>query len=198
MIKDTSFFDSRAAGWEKKFYPPAVHEKLIRLVADFDVRPDEIILDAGTGSGVLLPYLLPYLGASGKLAAFDLSLEMVREANKKDLAVPHLILRSDVHRLPFASDVFDRVICFAAFPHFHDTQTALKEMARVTRTGGTVFISHLMSRQELARHHATQNTVAEDRLPDDDTMASLFTSAGLQLSPIVDKPGRYMASGKKI
>lgn len=197
MIKDTPFFDSRAAQWEKTFYPPAVREKLIHLVADFGVRPDEIILDVGTGSGVLLPYLVHYVGTSGKIAALDLSMEMVRQAKKKDLAIPHLILRSDVHRLPFASDVFDRVICFAAFPHFHDTETALKEMARVTRTHGTIIISHLMSRQELARHHATQDAVAEDRLPDDDTMALLFKSAGLQLSPIVNKPGRYMASGIK-
>lgn len=197
MKKDTSFFDHHAAEWEKTCYPPAVREKLIHLVADFGIRPNELILDVGTGSGVLLPYLIHYLGTSGKIAALDLSFEMARQAKKKDVAIPHFILRSDVHRLPFASDVFDRVICFAAFPHFHDAETALKEMARVTRTHGTIIISHLMSREELARHHATQGAVAEDRLPDDDAMALLFQSAGLQLSPIINKPGRYLASGIK-
>jgi len=197
MIKDTSFFDSRAGKWEETFYPPAVREKLIHLVANFGVQPNEVILDVGTGSGILLPYLSHHLGTSGRIAALDLSFEMVKHAKSKHIAIPHLILRSDVHYLPFASDRFDKVICFAAFPHFHDAGIALKEMARVTRIHGTIIISHLMSRQELAKHHAAQGAVAKDRLPNDDAMALLFQAANLKLSYIIDKPGRYMASGIK-
>ena len=161
------------------------------------IQSNGVILDVGTGSGILLPYISHYLGTSGRIAALDLSFEMVRLAKSKHIGIPHLILRSDVHFLPFASDVFDKFICFAAFPHFQDAEIALREMARVTWIHGTIVISHLMSRRELARHHAAPGEVAGDRLPNDDIMALLFQAANLQLSLIIDKPGRYMASGKK-
>ena len=197
MEKDTSFFDSRAAHWEETCYPPPVRSELKKLITAFCVLPNERVLDIGTGPGVLVPYLRHCLGQGGFVAAMDLSFEMLRQAVKKDPGGACLVLQSDVHAIPFGMGYFDKVICFAAFPHFKDSVLALKEMARVVRPGGAVYVAHLLSREELAQHHAAQGAVAEDRLPDADSMAALFSAAGLALSPIIDRPGRYMAVGTK-
>jgi ubiquinone/menaquinone biosynthesis C-methylase UbiE len=151
----------------------------------------------GTGPGVLIPYLREAIGPSGRICSFDLSLPMVRQARSKPLLAQDLVLQADCHRLPFAGGAFDNVICFAAFPHFNDPALALSEMARVAQPGARIVIVHLLSREELARHHGGHAAVADDILPDFERMRVSFHRAGLDDPIIEDRPGRYLATGEK-
>lgn len=190
-----AFFDSRAESWEETCYPPSVRERLQALIARFQVRDGERVLDLGTGPGVLIPYLKRRLGENGGLCAVDISYRMVRLARQKLLSPKDMVLRADAHHLPFKTGKFHRTICFAAFPHFHDPAAALGEMSRVTAAGGAILVAHLMSRRELAAHHAAHSPVAEDVLPDAPAMKQLFADAGLSVPDIVDAPGVYLAVG---
>lgn len=192
------FFDARAKGWEDKCYPPPVRERLESLIPKFDARPKERVLDIGTGPGVLLPYLRKAVGKEGFICAFDLSFPMACQARKKPLSERDLVFQADVHRMPFAGGRFDRAICFAAFPHFSEPSRAVAEMARVLRPGGTLVIAHLMSRSELAAHHGNHEVVKEDLLPDAARMTDLFLGAGLSAPEITNRPGRYLAVGKRL
>lgn len=197
MKSQSTFFDSRAENWEESCYPAPVRAHLSHLIQEFGVTSGDRLLDVGTGPGVLIPYLRAMVGVSGQVFAFDLSFEMVRQACRKRRASQNMIVRADVHCIPFNNDVFNRVICFAAFPHFIDQARAVREMGRVLRPGGTLVIAHLMSREELARHHATHASVARDVLPDNGQMRSFFSESGFLLPNIVDIPGRYLAMGTK-
>ena len=92
------------------------------------------------------------------------------------------------------------VMCLASagFSHFDSPDLAVREMARVGKPGARLVIAHLMSREELARHHATHSAVAKDALPDDDQMATLFINAGMTPPEITDSPGSYLATGTKM
>ena len=195
--RKADFFDSRAANWEQTCYPPDVRARLEDLIDEFGVKQGENVLDIGTGPGVLVPYLRDRLGQNGRVCAFDFSMEMARHAIRKLKNNADTVLRADVHHIPFKDATFDRAICFAAFPHFNDPQKALREMARSVRPGGTVIVAHLLSREELAEHHARHSSVKRDVLPEAPQMRSLFFSAGLTISEIVDKPGRYLARASK-
>ena len=197
METKTSFFDSRAENWEETCYPAPVRARLRHLIREFGVRQGERVLDVGTGPGVLLPYLRRLVGASGQVCGFDLSLEMIRRACRKPRAPMDIFAQADVHSIPFNNNRFDRVICFAAFPHFKNPERAVQEMGRVLRAGGTLIIAHLMSREELAMHHASHASVARDVLPTDHEMKTLFVKANLSPPEIIDIPGRYLARGKK-
>lgn len=195
MADAVAFFEERAADWEQNCYPEPVRRRLEALIVEFDLYPRACVLDVGTGPGVLLPYLRQQIGAGGRICAFDLAFNMVRQACNKSLAPRDTVMQADVHCLPFKNGVFDRVVCFAAFPHFTRPALALKEMRRVLSPGGRVVIAHLMSRAELARHHGTHASVARDVLPDHRQMRLLFEAAGLVLNAIEDLPGRYLAKG---
>ncbi len=197
MPSNVSFFDRRAENWESDCYPHAVRARLCALIPEFGVKNGECLLDVGTGPGVLIPYLCRQVGRSGRVCALDLSFEMARQAKRKGRSRRDLVIRSDVHGLPFKAGYFDRVICFAAFPHFSGPIQALTEMARVLCTGGTLIIAHLMSRSELAAHHGSNSAVAADVLPEDTKMARFFEQAGLFLLGIVDETGCYLAKGIK-
>lgn len=197
MEKKASFFDTRAEAWEETFYPPPVRERLEDLIREFGVRPGERLLDVGTGPGVLLPYLYERVGPAGQVCAFDLSMQMLYQAYRKPRTVHGMVFQGDVHHIPFTKGAFDRVICFAAFPHFDDPAQAVGEMSRVLKPGGGLIIAHLMSRRELAEHHKTHETVARDLLPPDPEMTVLFTESDLAPPEIVDMPGRYLARAVK-
>jgi ubiquinone/menaquinone biosynthesis C-methylase UbiE len=197
LTSQANFFDSRAEEWEKKCYPGPVRERLERLIPEFGIKRGAQVLDIGTGPGILLPYLQPSIGSTGTICAFDISEKMVQEARKKALTSAVLTLRADVHRIPFCDEVFDHIICFAAFPHFADPVMALREMARVAKSGSVIVIAHLMSRAELAEHHGKHHSVADDILPNPSNMVKLFLDAGISVPEITDIPGRYLAKGMK-
>lgn len=198
MPDQRTFFDSRAQGWEEKCYPPDVRARLAELVREFRITPGSSVLDVGTGPGVLYPYLRKLVGQDGVIVAFDLSGNMIRQARKKDLCPRDLFFQGDAQNMALGETLFDHVICFAAFPHFPDPLAALQELRRVAKPGAEVIIAHLLSREELARHHGTHDAVADDVLPPGPAMRALFSQAGLREPLIIDQPGRYMARAERI
>ncbi len=95
------------------------------------------VLDVGTGTGDFLPILSRVLpGAT--VVGVDFSLQMMRAGHAKSGA-----LRSgggfaggDALRLPFQDDTFDGVTTGFALRNVADLPQALREMRRVTRSGG--------------------------------------------------------------
>ena len=189
-----AFFDERASTWEERCYPPGARESLRQLVPLFGVKKGDTMLDMGTGTGILAPYLRELAGPEGMLLSMDVSMEMLRHAAQKEAYDNGLLMQATAMRLPVQDASIDIVICFAAFPHFSDKQYALNEMYRVLRPGGRLCIAHLLSREELSRHHGGHCAVAEDKLPDDHAMRGLFTEAGFPAPAITDIPGRYLTT----
>jgi ubiquinone/menaquinone biosynthesis C-methylase UbiE len=192
-----AFFDARAANWEAHCYPPPVREKLPHLVTSFHLPNGATVLDMGTGPGTLVPYLQDTVGPCGRVFPFDLSLEMLRQAQVKLGPTAPPPVQATAMRLPFRDESFDAVVCFAAFPHFEDKGVALSEMARVAKPGAQIIIAHLLSRAELLTHHGTHSAVAQDALPEEGRMRDLFLLAGLPDPVIIDAPGRYLAKCRK-
>jgi len=50
-------------------------------------------------------------------------------------------VQGDGYRLPFADAAFDRVICSEVLEHLYDDRTAMAELARVLRPGGTMAVT---------------------------------------------------------
>jgi uncharacterized protein YbaR (Trm112 family) len=46
----------------------------------------------------------------------------------------------DAHRLPFADEVFEAVLCLNTFEHLHDPQVAAMELRRVLKPGGRILL----------------------------------------------------------
>lgn len=191
------YFDRMAGGWERGIKDDDLCRRLEALVARFGIPRGGSVLDVGTGTGVLHPYLLSAVGESGWVLAFDFSSCMLAQVLKKSRPESLACFQADVTAIPLADGACDRVVCFAAFPHFAGKHNAMQEMARVTRRGGRVVIAHLMSRRQVARHHDANPEVAGHYLPSDEQMRRLFSAAGLDAVTIEDVPGRYLAIAEK-
>jgi ubiquinone/menaquinone biosynthesis C-methylase UbiE len=192
MDVQRQFFDARARHWETRCYPPETRARLEDFLPTWQIAAGTMILDIGTGPGVLLPYLAAY---GAQVVAVDISMAMLQQAAHK--AIASGLVQADAQFLPFANASFHQVICFAAFPHFPDKAQAVRECARVLRPGGTLVIAHLLSRQELAQHHSRHSAVAADTLPEAGAMEAMLAAAGLRLIELVDHPGRYLARARR-
>ena len=90
--------------------------------------PAQRILDLGCGPGSL-PAQLAGMNVIG--VDFD----------PKSLGKNFPAACSDSHRLPFAGASFDLVLCHHSLEHFHDVPGTIREIRRVLRTGGRLFVS---------------------------------------------------------
>lgn len=107
------------------------------------LQPGAAVLDVGCGAGEVCVELVARVGPRGKVAGIDLSQAMVDAARKAAVASGHAIdLRvGSAYALPFADGEFDAVRCERVFQHLDDPERALREILRVTRSGGRVMVS---------------------------------------------------------
>jgi len=191
------YFDEYAHRWDE-LYHQQNSEQLEALIKRFEIQKGDWILDVGTGTGILISYLTRLIGTQGRVFALDFSPEMLSKAKSKagDRAVT--FVHSTVERIPLREETFDRVICFASFPHFEDQPRALREMSRVLKKGGKLFIAHLLSSQEIREHHfRAGGEVRNDILPSSPVMEKMMIKARLSAIRIIDQPSLYLAQGEK-
>ena len=198
MNNRKEFFNRLSSTWEEKSFSPDTRKRIFDLVRSIQIRKGDWVADVGAGTGILHPYLLKEMGETGRLFAFDLSFEMVRKAIKKPSGSNCLCFQASVIHIPLPDGICDHVICFAVFPHFTDKLEALREITRVTKIGAHLVIAHLMSREELSKHHGSQKPVAGDHLPEEFEMQKMFLESGLTAPEIRDEPGMYLAVAVKI
>jgi SAM-dependent methyltransferase len=197
MMDRQGFFDHHAATWDADRYPEE-DARLARVVSLAEVQWGQAVLDAGTGTGVLIPHLLRAVGPTGRIVAVDLSSEMLEVAREKGFPSSVTFLETDVHRLPLPDADFARVICNAALPHFEDRAQSIREMLRVLRAGGILVISHPIGRDAVNRlHRDAGGPVQEDRVPPPEAMTALLREAGLTEVWVVDEPQFFLARGLK-
>lgn len=190
------FFDQLAPQWESDI-PPDLAPRLVRVVELAELHEGHRVLDVGTGSGVLIPYLLQKVGTRGVVVAMDISREMLRQAARKRFSPNVSLVLGDMHRAGLRDAAFDRVICNAVFPHFEDKERALSEAWRVLRGGGMLVISHPIGREAVNRLHAQHHPVAEDRVPSAEKMSALLTRLGWKQVEVIDEPQFYLARASK-
>jgi demethylmenaquinone methyltransferase/2-methoxy-6-polyprenyl-1,4-benzoquinol methylase len=199
-MKDKSkreFFDREAHGWNDRFHQTDEPE-IRRLVERFDLRPDDRVLDLGTGNGILLRHISQRVSGSGEVLALDFSWKMISEAARIEGRAHVRFINASAEALPLKDRTVDCITCLATFAHLCDKKEAIEEMSRVLRSDGRLYIAHLLSSKELEEHHRSAGGAVEhDVLPSDAQMAAMLQKAGLRDILVVDQPNLYLASAKR-
>lgn len=198
MVTRRAFFNEAADTWDNSFCTQELTAFLEQTVPTFNLKQGQKVLDVGTGTGVLLPFLLKTVGPTGHVTAVDYAEKMVEECRAKYGGYPNVnIIVKDVENLPFPSESFDAITCFGLFPHLENKKKALSEMYRVLKPQGRLIIAHALSSKEIANHHRASPVVANDVLPAEERMCSFLREAGFRGIQITDEPGRYLCISTK-
>lgn len=119
-------------------------------------REDLEVLEVGCGPGGMLDNLSRY----GRVHALDIAHDAMRYCKQRGY---ERVVTGSGTELPFGDNLFDLVAAFDAIEHIPDDNLALREIHRVLKPGGKVFVSvpayqFLFSQNDRLVHHQRRYT----------------------------------------
>ena len=198
-LSKKEFFNKAAETWDERFCTPSLASFLEKLVPQFGLKAGQRVLDVGTGTGVLIPYLVKEVGPSGSVTAIDYSENMVQKCKTKHGNLKNVTVEvKNIEEDAFPPETFDAVVCFGVFPHLRKEKT-LQNINCVLKPAGKLVIAHALSSQEIRAHHKNAaSVVCHDMLPEMAEMRPLLEKAGFSGIRIKDEPGCYLCIAHKV
>ena len=199
MSKRQELFNQAAKNWDKEYNNPKLQTFLERFGPSFGLLAGQDVLDVGTGTGVLIPFLHKAVGSKGHITAIDYAQGMVDICKAKCAHLSNVsVMVANAENLQFPDKSFDAVTCFGLFPHLDNKIATLNQFHRVLKPKGRLIIAHALSSAEVKKHHQNAPPViANDVLPNETEMRKLLQQAGFTGTQIVDKHGRYLCISTK-
>ena len=145
QLASIDYFGKRAGRYRESHGDLEALELLVRMASP---RGDEFVLDVGAGPGHLACAFARHVR---QVVASDVTMLMLRELPivMRDRHVSGVWpVAADAQALPFADELFDVVTSRLAAAHFPDHPGAVREMARVCKTGGIVLVADSMGPED--------------------------------------------------
>ena len=190
------YFNDLAATWDEttRNNDPA---KLQALVRKLKLPANGWTLDVGTGTGVFLPYISESMNGSSRLVSMDFALNMVAIARKKQAGQEIKFICAEIESVRFSTELFDAVICYSTFPHFHDKPAAISNIYKFLKPGGCLYICHSASRERINQIHSRIPDLRDHLIPDDDEMRGLILSSGFVDFKVDSTKDHYVVNALK-
>ena len=130
-MDEREFFDKLAPVWDNT-ESNSTPDKINFILDLIGIEKGQRILDLGTGTGVLLPYLAERTGETGSIMAVDYSEGMLQRAKEKfsGLIPKPLFLNSDFENETLPGE-YDHIILYCVYPHLHNPVETLKWLRKV-------------------------------------------------------------------
>jgi len=161
-----AFFEHNAPEWDKL----CIHDeaKLEEVFKVLSLKKGDRVLDVGTGTGILIPYILKRIGSEGKIVALDYAENMIKKSKEKfsQKEYPNVSFVAENFYNFTSNCPFDSIICYSCFPHLEDKKLFFQKSFDLLKWNGTLLIAHSSSRAEINKMHTRKHeAVHEDFLP---------------------------------
>lgn len=142
-VEVRDFFDKVAPEWGKlseEYYDESIKNKILEMNI---LNKNQTVMDIGCGDGFIS---IAVAKSVNKVVAVDISKEMLRELAKKSKEnnVTNIqLIESDGQDIPIEDDSIDIIFANMYLHHIEEPDIAIKEMRRLLKPGGKVFIADL-------------------------------------------------------
>ncbi len=130
-------------------------------LAFFNLSGTELVLDAGSGSGFYTLMLAESL-RNGKILALDQSSEMLqvlaKKVRKNRLNRRVEVLECDILDVPMADESADAALSIFVWHYLDHPVDGAKELFRLLKPGGKVFIADFLGDADKGGHHGSMNS----------------------------------------
>ncbi len=181
------FFNKVALEWDKMCKHNDI--KLREIIDLSAIRNNAKILDVGTGTGILVSYLLEK--SPLKITAIDISENMIMVAKEKykDDRVEFIV--KDV--MEFNDKGFDYIFIYSAYPHFNDKEALFKHLLDRLNDGGKIIIAHSESKEKINQIHSKKDVVKDDVLEPAEVTTKIM-SKYFEIDKVIDNEEMYYIS----
>lgn len=179
-MNQVEFFNQIAKEWDSII--EVNEEKINTLLSKLNITDNSKVLDIGTGTGVLIPFLKS-LNPNGYIKGVDISSEMLNVAREKFRNIEKVSFELVDVEKDVINETYDSIVLYSMFPHLKDkTNTIKKLVEKNLGKSGQLIIAHSNSREFLNNMHKEKNEcVSEDRLISVIDQRYLFEKAGLKV-----------------
>ncbi|MCK4258589.1 MAG: class I SAM-dependent methyltransferase [Halanaerobiales bacterium] len=186
------FFNNKAEEWDKIVNHDCT--KIKKVISELPDLDSPTILDVGSGTGIMIPFLHEKFGDVAQINAIDFAEKMIQVSQRKHEHYENVkFVVGDVYTYPFYDEKFDLIVCYSVFPHFYDKGKILARFRELLKKDGMLVIFHSQSREAINNlHKKAGEEVKEDRLPPADQVAELASNMGYIIKGIVDDNQMYL------
>lgn len=192
---EQDFFNCLAEGWDDLRADDRL--KIGNLVDMVGFMEGDRVLDIGSGTGVLLPFLRNAVGDGGLITAIDFAANMINRAEEKHRHLSGITYVVD-DIMKFQSEAsFDKAVCLNFFPHAADKVAFILKIRELLIPYGTLVIMHDLSRAAVNGIHQSSEIVKNDRLPEGSKVAEMLAEAGYEVKMVLDNDELYYIKAVK-
>jgi ubiquinone/menaquinone biosynthesis C-methylase UbiE len=194
-LEHREYFNKIAHKWDEICSHDTAKLKAITKMAD--ISKGQRVLDVGTGTGVMLPFIHKLVGDEGEITAIDLAEKMLEVAKQKYPFDNIRFIFGDIATAALPKIYYDVIMCYSVFPHFKDKPQIISHMAGLLKSRGRLVIAHSQSRNAINSLHAKLDAVREDQLPEAVTIEKYLKQAELEPILTEDNDEMFVVIGQK-
>lgn len=172
--------------------PAEVLARLRQIVRSAGLREKEVVLDVGSGVGVLIPLI--QASRPSAIFACDVAEKMLQRVHRRYPDVE--TCQDDIAVLGLATESVDVIFMNAMYGNIADKPAACLNAARMLRPGGRLVVSHPEGRVFVDRLRITSAVLVES-LPTREEFLQLLEPLGLHVVRYRDDPNLYLMVAKK-
>lgn len=189
-MSEKEFFNSIAEEWDK--ITKVNEEKINFLLSRIHIKEGDKVLDIGTGTGVLIPFIRGF-NKMGEINALDVSEGMLCKAKEKYSNLPNIkFTLVDVEEEKVEGE-YNKIILYSMFPHLKRREDTIKKLVTENLCeNGKLIIAHSSSREFLNNMHSRKDErVKKDRLIEVNKQRNLFEEIGLNVDEAFEDENVY-------
>jgi len=124
-------------GWKYRY----LRKAQTRVISLLDLKKGMNFLDVGCGTGWAIGQVANLVNDAGSFYGIDLSPKMIEKAKENFRGRSNFyFIKSNVESIPLGDEFFNIIICTNSFHHYLNPNKAVREMYRLLKKGGKVYI----------------------------------------------------------
>ncbi|MDE6022343.1 MAG: methyltransferase domain-containing protein, partial [Muribaculaceae bacterium] len=187
---EIDFFDALAPTWDENEIRSTPER--VRLILDkLPISKGMDILDLGTGTGVLLPYLSERIGTNGHVVAIDLSEGMLSIARQKYGNLPNVeFLKLDFEEEQIPGH-YDIALLYSVYPHLHSPAETIGWLFKMNMKPDGIIVIAFPSDENFINNIHHERKAEHDHLPTAHVLAEMICRWGYDTEVLAANEDEY-------